>query len=295
MPHIIDPRSCRASSPGSTPASSPADASGARGNGPRAGPRAAATRRSPVCAKPAARATRVRGRVVLVDDDLERREPELARGPLGDEPHRAGRDAAAARLAGDPVADLAGAALAVDLHQRDAREQAVLARRRPASRSRRRRRARARRPRSRRARPRAGRGPGRASSAGSRGPGRRPSARRRPRPLRAQRDHAVAEGRIGVAQHAPQCAACQHHAPCSRRRRRVLALRRARSRGPRRSTGRSWPCCGARAAASSAAPAPAAPPAARVADRRRLPRGGGDRGEGRQRARARLAARRASR
>ena len=94
-----------------------------------------------------------------------------------------------------------------------------------------------------------------------------------------------------MAQHPSQCAACQHGAPC-----------RASCSGSRP------PCCvwaqalygpflallrrlrGARdAVGADAGSAPA-----RLADRRRLQRGGGDRRQGRQRARARLAARASS-
>ena len=91
---------------------------------------------------------------------------------------------------------------------------------------------------------------------------------------------------------APECAACQHRAPCRAARPRSSGSPPRCSRGRRRATGRSWRALRrARAASPPARPRRAAPHAARVADRRRLPRGGGDRGQGRQRARARLAAR----
>src|SRR3954462_7681491 len=58
---------------------------------------------------------RERGRVVLVDGDLDGPQPELANRPLVGERDRATRHTAAARLARDPLADLARAGGAVDL------------------------------------------------------------------------------------------------------------------------------------------------------------------------------------
>ena len=79
--------------------------------------------------------------------------------------------------------------------------------------------------------------------------------------LGPQRDHAVAEGRIGVAQHAPECAACQHHAPCPASPPPCSGCPPRCSRGHRRSTGRFWRFCGAaRPPRRPTAPASAAQP-----------------------------------
>ena len=142
------------------------------------------------------------GEVVLVRHQLERLQPELAQRPVGGEADRAGGDPAAARRPGDPVADLADALVGADVLDGDARHHLALLRRPRASRS-----------------PR----PGLAIELRGGDPALRVVARvgaRDARPardlgvladrdervdvvaaFRAQGDHAVAEGRVGVAQH----------------------------------------------------------------------------------------------
>ena len=61
------------------------------------------------------------------------------------------------------------------------------------------------------------------------------------RPVAAQRDHAVGEGRVGAAQHALKSAACHHGAPC---RGSSSGSPRSCSCGRRCSTGRSCGRCG---------------------------------------------------
>ena len=233
----------------------------------------------------------LRRQVVLVDEQLDQLGAELLRRPVAQQRHRARGHAAPARRRRHPVADLGVAALAVDLHHAEGADQLVAVeaeergrvgllrdvldvvhrvlagvRRRDV-------------------------GP----AAGSRGPGRPRRSRRCPRRggavIRRRSGSASTSSRVAQAMREFDAATQLVSLPSRRACARCSGSPPPCSSGRRPPTRPRWRSLRRLKGSPPVTPTRRRRPPARQPRRRGLQRGGGDRGEGRERARARLAAR----